>query len=297
MTLRRRVWARWLPHWMLAIVAATPVFGASPAQADETEPTAAAAEAWYPTGLGQAVAPLRPEGTLHVGAVAGQETDRTYLRFDLPSLPADAELVTAALTLPVAADAGTTTPEAAEIHACAVPDGFVDGDDEPPAKVDCTDSPTAAFQVGDVPSFTIEVASLIRDDAIEIALVPGGDGTWHVAFDGRSRNGGTPPTITASYSTPTTDTTTPAAPSGTESVFAVPPTPTMSVPEPTASSGQAAASDGDVPTATAMPALTAASGGRFRYPAIFGLPLALLIAALIAGDGLTRPVRLREDPA
>ena len=58
---------------VLALVAVVPGSAAADAPGGE---------AWFTSGVGTVLAAAYPEGTLHVGVLAGTETDRTYLRFD-----------------------------------------------------------------------------------------------------------------------------------------------------------------------------------------------------------------------
>lgn len=290
----------------LCLMAFVVLAALAPGAAGASAPATPVAEAWYPSGVGQVAALVYPNDTLHVGMAAGQESDRTYLRFDLPSRPEEAVLDGVTVTIPIAADAGTLAAENAVIRACAVPGGFEEEGDASPPEVDCEAGVDAVFAEGETPTFTVEVGSLVKGDTVDLAFVPDGGDTWHVGFDSRSREGGNPPTVRVTYSsrvTPTTDT---------DSTFADPPNhpadfpnqPTLglpSLPEPTptpgrASTGGAIADRAQLSRPSALTS-TPVRDGRFRYTAIFGLPLALLIAVAVSGDGLTRPVRLRREPS
>lgn len=273
-----------------------------PARAGEKGATAPSAEGWYPVGVGAVMAPLYPEDTLHVGVVAGQESDRTYLRFDL-AVPFDADVDRVTLTVPIAADAGTSAPEDAVIRACAVPGGFAGGEDSAP-EVDCDAGSDAAFVAGNVPLFMVDVSSLEVDGVVELALVPAGGDAWHVGFDSTSRADGAPATVVATFGDDS-DAAAGASPSVSARPSSTPPAtfvaPSSPVPaRPSAPGapvavGDAIAGAADRPISTAPTFMT--DGAGFRYPAIFALPLVLLVAIAIAADGLTRPVRLREDAA
>lgn len=291
----------------LALVVAVGA-GAAVSRADEAT-TAPAAEAWHPSGVGSALAPSRPPGTLHVGAAAGQETDRTYLRFDLSSLPARAEVDTVVVTVPLTADAGTSSPESASVLACAVPGGFGDGGGEEVApEVVCEGAPAATVTAD---ALTVDVGTLLRGDTLDLALVPGGGDTWHLGFDGRDREGGDPPTATAIYEVPapsTTTTTTTATgpatgPAGAGPTVTTPPPAAiaMGVPPPApVALGSVIADEAQVapPVATASVPVTSSGGGRgFLYPVVFALPIVLVVAVGLVGDGLLRPVTLREERA
>jgi hypothetical protein len=260
-------------RWLVLAAALLPLLAVVPARADETGPAAAAT---YSSRLGTVVGATRPEGRLHVGAALGQETDRTYLRFDAP----------APFTVAIELDAdGTTAPETAAVLACAVPAGFDPGAADP-AEVDCDDAPTATVADG-VLSF--EVA---RDG--DIALVPTGDGTWHLAFAADA------PTATFEPAPPATTTTTSQVAASPPPSFVTPSGPLgVALPDlspPPVAAGQAIADQAQVttPPTPGVVGVPAGSSG-FRYGAVFALPLVLLVVVGLAGDGLTRPVRLREE--
>ena len=280
--------ARWLAL-VLALVAVVP--GSAGAEAP-------GAEAWFPSGVGTVTAAAYPEGTLHVGTLAGTETDRTYLRFD----GLDDDLTSVVLTIPLAADAGTIGAEAAVVAACAVPGGL-EGVPETPPEVDCGGAPAAVFAPGDQPTLTVDVTSLVVGDSVSLALVPGDEGaTWHVGFDSTEREGGAPPDLAVETAAPATgrpSTSTTVGPS-----FVSPPSanPSISLPEVTvpaaASPGSAIAEQAaPLPPAVVPATPVVSTGGGFDYPIVFGLPLVLLVVIAIAGEGLTRPVRLREEAA
>ena len=280
---------------------------AAPARAEDSAPVQPAAEAWYASGTGTLLAPLRPSGTLHVGVAGGQETDRTYLRFDVSGAVDGDEVDGVRLTVPVAVDDGTQAPETAEILACRVSGTVADrtGGDAPEAN--CDGAPTAVFVDGDEPAFTVDLPPP-TDGVIQVALVPGGD-TWHVAFDSRTREDARPAAVVVS-SRPATSPT-PPTPAPTLTPTPTPPSPTpapgepvildsppgLAVPDLTpapVSAGQVVADEAAAPPA-AITAVPTGGSSPFRYPAVFALPIVLLVVLGVAGDGLTRPVRLRAE--
>src|SRR3954469_8937458 len=120
------------------------------------------AEAWYaaspvdgcstPLGCPPPQVPTSPypADTLHVGVAGGQETARTYLMPDLTRLPFGASVVSATVTLPVAAGStdGTQSPDAAHVLACVASEPFADGaqgSTQAPPKTDCSTSAKAAY--------------------------------------------------------------------------------------------------------------------------------------------------------
>jgi hypothetical protein len=297
---------RRLRRWALGVPALATAFigGAGGAVgAVEGSPITPAAEAWYPTGIGVVAAPLYPAGTLHVGAAAGQETDRTYLHFDLPAPSSAAEVEGVTLTVPVSADAGTRAPEAAEIAACRVSGQIEDGGSGEPPAAECDGAPAATFVAGDEPSFTVDLTALAGHASVQFALVPSGGDQWHVGFDSRRRQGGRPATVTVSYTEPLSATTTTVSPTTVPHPLAPsPPTfeppsgnPLLDVPDVSpgpVAAGQVIAEEAE---ASSSVQTIVTPDSRFRYPAVFGVPLALIVIVAIAGDGLTRPVRLRGD--
>jgi len=294
---------RRLRRWALGVPALGTAFIGGSVGAVEGAPVTPAAEAWYPTGIGVVAAPLYPAETLHVGVAAGQETDRTYLRFDLPALPSGAELDAVTLTVPVSTDAGTSAAETAEIAACRVSGQVEDGATGEPPAAECDGAPAASFVAGDDPSFTVEVTALAGRTSAQLALVPSGGEQWHVGFDSRQRQGGRPATVTVSYTeAPPTTTTTVTATTVPEPVAPSPPTlePPSGGPPPDVrdflpgpvAAGQAIAEEAEAPSPVQTIVTTS---GSFRYPAVFAVPLALIVLVAIAGDGLTRPVRVRGD--
>ena len=280
--------ARWAVLAVVLAVLLGPAVGA-----DETSPAPASAAAWHPSGVGALTAPTYAEGTLHVGAALGQETDRTYLRFELGSVPDDADVEEITVTVPVDPEAGTASAETAVILGCAVPDGF-DPEAAEPAPVECDGAPEATFVAGAAPSFTLSLPAPTDGVGLDVALVPGGGDSWHVGF--------TTATAVVSYDLPATTapTTRPvrqtvqpsfSQPTGREPI-ALPPITAA----PPAASGGAIADEAAAPPPAAVTGVPiGGSSSGFRYAAIFALPLALLVVGGLLGDGLTKPVRLREE--
>jgi len=276
--------------WLALVVTLLAVVPGADAGADEPD-----AAVWFPSGAGSVTAGTYPEGTLHVGVVAGSETDRTYLRFGLDG----GDPSSAVLTIPIDPDAGTFSPEAAAVAACAVPGGVEDGATTPPA-VDCDGAPLATVADGDAPTLTVDVTSLLAGDELHVALVPVVEpgASWHVGFTTADL------AVTRSSPPPASPASPPASPPAatpttvsTPATIAVAPAP---LPTP-ASSGATVAEQASPPTTIAPPAavpvvpLGTATGGGFRYPIVFALPLILLVAIGLLGDGLTRPVRVAAE--
>jgi hypothetical protein len=64
---------------------------------------------------------------------------------------------------------------------------------------------------------------------------------------------------------------------------------------PPAAVGATIADEAAASPPSVITAVTSGGSTGFRYAAVFALPLVLLIVIGVAGDGLTRPVRLREE--
>jgi hypothetical protein len=170
-----------------------------------------------PTGCPPATVPPvspYPEHTLHVGRDAGTETERTYLAFDLSSLPDDAKVVGGSLRVPVAgAEAGTVNLEGAAVQACLVFAPVVDvaGGVERAPDVDCRTSSTAVpVAEGDRTVLGFDLAAFALDWApgaeARLALMPAplpdpANQAWHVAFHGRGRTAADAVPITARFDT------------------------------------------------------------------------------------------------
>lgn len=185
-----------------------------PAVAVTAEETGTSVEAWYRGSLVDEDDPLcvlpcpelaapegpQPENTLHVGVSGGRETARTYFTLDLSRLPSGSTVTGGTVRLPVAgADAGTTTPELAELVACAVDGSVQPAQGGPPSDappVDCSRSaPLQLDDDGEV--FTFDLAPLTTADPafgdFPVAVIASDRAheeaqTWRVAFHSRDRD-------------------------------------------------------------------------------------------------------------
>jgi hypothetical protein len=285
------------------------------------------AEAWYSAPSGSLCLPLVgclplplpltlpsplsfPAGTLHVGVTLGSESARSYV---VPSLPVDAANLPSSGTLVLPVDssplAGTLDLGSSRIQAClttgrapAQPAAKAASAGSPPS-IDCKVSTPARYDAA-IKAFRVDLTPFLatwRHGRPEhgIALVPGLSGgdrlaEWQVAFDGK---GSTSPTIYSLLAntgaggptatpTPSANTTTPPAASS---------PPTITVPLP----GVGGVLPPVAPPAIAPPAQAVylVSPTRFRYPAIFIAPLAILAGVIFFGRLFTgssvRPRRSR----
>jgi hypothetical protein len=273
--------------------------------ADASDATVGTAtEAWYrstPTCPAVACAPAgdapseHPAGTVHVAVTAGQEAARTYLAFDLTSVPDAAVIDHVTVRLPVAsAEAGSSSPEAAELQVCMVNEAVqrASGSVAEPPETTCGISASALYDV-DSNTFVADLARFVdawNAGDTDVAIVPAlaamtPTSTWHVAF------GEQPITATIAYDLPGTPTASVAAPAAPPpsirpSALDVEVTPAL-VPSPV-SSGEIIASL--APSSAAVHPVVRASSTAFRNPVVFYLPLALLLAVALLGRVFTRPI-------
>lgn len=289
--------------------------GAASADTSTARPST---EAWYrkcPLPAGCETVPLTPEypaGTLHVGVSSGSETDRTYVEFDLSDIPSDASLEGGTLVVPLAGSAdGTSAPESAELQACLVTVAVeeANGSYASPPETDCSVSTLARVADNTV---RLDLGPLARrwtaGSRAALALVPSprsidNGASWHLAISSAKRGSGTPMSASVAYEVPaaapapdpdvrpaagpslltadgaTTDATLPLAadpPAGLPEADA----PEVALPPRTGGSG-----------ASPIPSVATTTG--FAYPAVWLLPLALLIVGGLLGRSLTRPIVVR----
>jgi hypothetical protein len=307
--------------------------GSPQAGAPQTVTVGDVAEAWYadapadacsaPVGCLPSPVPSSPfpPDTLHVGYGGTQETARSYVQPDFTLVPIGATLLSGTMTVPVATDtnSGTASPDTARITACLaaapVTDG-VQGSTAKPPTADCSVGTSAKYDATQG-VFTIDLQPFLHawstgTPADGIALLPDARSqptdVWHVAFNGRNRQGFPHISSTVTYSAP--DTSTPAPlPSFTPASSAPGP---AAAPPPVSLTGgsglvsmpQAQLSQAQqlppqvAPTSTAAP-LTAtqpvAYAHRVHTSLAYIAPLLLAAGALFLGRLFTRdatPVRL-----
>lgn len=277
-------------------------------------------EAWYAlpslstcwTALGCLPVPLPvappavspwPAGTLHVSTVPQQVTAVSFLSPDLSSLPYGARITRAVMTLPVDTDpvAGSLSPEKAQVSACLVDRAFTDGAEgstaDPPT-YDCllvpeplVFDPVRKAMTLDLRPFLAEWAAGAENNGI--ALVPSAQapaGVWHLVIDGRAHAGTRHVTTSIAYVEPSTEGPdlggAPVPPAPTGGVATVPLIPPVLQPPPVETAPP--------PLVEPPPArgLVRQSFGFHQtdYPAVWFLPLLLVIGAGYLGRALTRDV-------
>jgi hypothetical protein len=298
------------------------------AWAADAETISTDVEAWYvvrptcpavtcPPPPATAASP-HPPGTLHVGVSGGSETSRTYITLDLAALRSAGAPTGGTLRLPIAgAEAGTVAPETATLQVCLGTEPFeeVEGSTATPPSFSCGVSSDAMFTPGEgerADAFTVDLArfaSRLRDAGTSLVILPTVDSleaptTWHVAFSRRSRQGTDVEPITAqlAFDGSPGPSIAPSAPVPPTSGGAPTATPALTVERPTLSAlplpdvvPPAAISSGEVVAQQAvLPArsVPTAPGRGFEQPAIFAVPLVLLVVGGYLAWALTRPVRL-----
>jgi hypothetical protein len=294
-----------------------------PAVATHTVTVPDLSEAWYATSpIDVCTTPLGcppdqvptspyPADTLHVGVAGGQETARTYLLPDLTGVPFGASVISATMTLPVAAGStdGTQSPDAARVLACIATQPFADGaqgSTEAPPKVDCSTSAKAAYD-GRKGILTLDATALLATGStglppLGIALLPDPKSAqptdaWHVALNGHKRKGAPHVQTVITYSAaPVVEppiasggTVVPSGPSAPSGGTVPPPPPAGELPAPATTTGS------DAPPVVAgdqPPAATAQQPAAFTagvpQPLAFVIPLVLLAAAVFFGRVFTR---------
>jgi hypothetical protein len=286
-----------------------------------------AAESWYastpllgctsPIGCPPIAPPPTtsyPAHTLHVGVTDGQETARTYVEPDFSALPAGANLLSGTVVLPVSTDpnAGTSSPDTAQMEACLVTKPITDGvsgsTSQPPA-TDCKTHAPAKYDAKRL-LVTVNLAPFLAAWAagtphygIDLQPAPNQalSASWQVAFNGRQlprvRHIRTVFTLSVLpvTSTPTAVAAPPAsAPPAPAPVPAAAPPP-VSGPAPSAGpvTAPSPAPTGNAPVVAGNTTAAAPRPAGFQYPAVMLLPLAFLaglvfVARVFTSDATPR---------
>jgi hypothetical protein len=169
--------------------------------------------AWYatspvctlPVGCGSAATTTTyPDGTLHVGATGGQEAARAYLGFSSTALSYDVSAVSGQLIVPVDADAGSNAADLGALQLCIVPGGLAEPAPAEAPAADCTLSSPLTYLAGTPSTFVADLGIFLTRNngslnGLALAVVPVPPtatstvtDTWHVAFSGAGRKGGSP---------------------------------------------------------------------------------------------------------
>jgi hypothetical protein len=295
------------------------------AAGDGTLTVGDAAEAWYqtapadpcssPVGCPPASAPSPfPRDTLHVGEIAGTQTDAAYVQPDLSGVPVGEQPVAGTMVLPLATVNGNGSANTANaaLVAClvtaSIPDGTQGSTNTPPAS-DC--GIKASVNPG-ADSFTVDLGPFIEawnsgrpEYGIALLADTSQPSVWHVAFNGSNLTGAPHISSTLTLGAAPADALGAGGTGGTTgSVFGIlpsdsglqpspPPAPVIFTPTnlaPTNITAANAATPAVVPATEAAPAvatparpaasppaqlaLSGVSHG-FQYPEVLLLPLAL----------------------
>lgn len=308
--------------WMVAGLA-------GPSSADQASiEVGNAAEAWYsvaeaadpctlPIGCPAAPVPPAPvpteaspypEGTLHVESVAGEQSAHAYLLPDLEELPPQATPITGTLTLPLSEEpeSGNTNVAAAKIVACLataqIEDGVYGGTADSP-DYDCEEAKSPAKFDPRTGTFTVDLDPFLEhwaegNPAYGIALVPAKaeapQESWHVSLNGSSSSR-TPKCVSAlTYREPGGPLTPDVPPtSGGPDVPATPPigeSAALNAPEAPSAPELAPAPPPEVSAQPTPAQIGLMNSPWYKYRGVVFLPLAFMVALVISGRTLTRPL-------
>jgi hypothetical protein len=245
-----------------------------------------------------------PAGTMHVGVAGGQETARSYVGLDLSVVTG--ALATGTLTVPldVAAGDGSSSPETAKIAVCLSPDPVrpAEGSIDPPPTPDCASTAPAKYVAAPQPHLEADLGPLLAGlpDALGLVLLPDAQSlaptdAWRVVFSAHDRTDAakTPPATVALTSVEplaVPGQVPAAAPSAALQAAVQPVGPVTPAIEPVPA--QAPAVIAPQPVAVAPAAVTTRTVG-YAYPAVWLLPLALLVVMPMSIRCLTQDVTPR----
>lgn len=257
-----------------------------------------------------------PEHTLHVSIDAGHETARTYVAFDLSSLPEDAVPTGGTVQFPVAeAEAGSVAAEEAQLVACLVRtriEPVAGAVEEPPATECETAAPLTVSAEGEALVATADLGAFAEawegNTTVALAVLPAPaaaeeHASWHIAFHGRERQaeGASPITAVLEYEVPDEEEDEEEAEDEEELEYELVDDGDFDFGVPSAFPGGLDGGDG-LPVSDLTDPSTlepvAADGElrvrRFAYPFVFILPLLLFAGAWYFGGAFTAdPLRVR----
>jgi hypothetical protein len=249
-----------------------------------------------------------PAGSLHVAVAGGQETARTYLAFALGDLGGTVDGAVLDVPLDTSAQDGSVSPESAAVQVCPFTESVspASGSFDAPPAVACDEGVAATFVATPTPHLHADLAPLLGDlaGATGVALLPDPrkvdqTSAWHVVLSAHDRADAakTAPASLAVTVTPYgTDTgvdvplppapavEVPAAPPLTGTGFAAPPAPQAPVQQPLAAPAAPQA-------APVLQARTITVG--YAYPAVWLLPVALLVLVPLTTGALTKDLTPR----
>lgn len=237
-----------------------------------------------------------PTGSLHVAVSGGEETARTYLSFTLPLF--DATLTAASLDVPLdtAPADGSVSPERSEVRVCSFqgPLTAANGSVDNPPTADCTHRAEATYVSTATPKLHVDLTPLLSalSSGAGLVLLPGATAqtdAWHVVFSAHDRTDAakTPPATMTVTLAPTTKPTLQGHSRAVQPPSANPPSAlgTVTVPGVPAEAPQAPTVANPAPQAVPQARMVTVG---YAYPAVWLLPLALLLTVPIVARTLTR---------
>lgn len=255
-----------------------------------------------------------PAGTLHVGWASQAETARSFLAFSFEALTGPLTAASLDVPLDTAAADGDAQSSSAKVQACLATGDIthVEGSFANPPSVDCTRHAVLTYVATPAPHLHGDLAPLLLGltTTSGIALLPDAEAekaapadAWHVAFSAHDRTGAakTAPaalTVTTDDAPATTLPAVDAPAAGSPELGGAAPAPALD-----SGTGLAAPpqlSTGVVPPAVAAPAVAPAAAAPavvpqavtvtygYQYPAVWLLPLGLLVLVPAAARALTK---------
>ena len=244
-----------------------------------------------------------PSGSLHVGYVAGQETARSFLAFAFDQVTGTLTGAQLDVPLDTAPADGDLQSSTATVQACLAT-GSIDraeGSLAQPPTVDCSAHADLTYVATPAPHLHGDLLALTPGlpTSTGIALLPdaakaGQTAAWHVTFSAHDRTDSakTPPaslTLTtedAQVSTPDLPTVdVPAPQQASPPAFVAPPPLTGTVqPPPAVDQAPQVSQPTAAPVVTAPRLVTVG----YAYPAVWLLPLLLMLVVPLVAKGLTK---------
>jgi hypothetical protein len=245
-----------------------------------------------------------PSGTLHIGWASATETARAYLSFPLTGV-GRVSAATLDVPLDTAPADGDTQSSTAKVQACLVSGDIVkvEGSFLQPPAVSCKQHATLVYKDTPAPHLTGDLTPLLSGlaDASGIALLPDalantGTDAWRVVLSAHDRVDAakTPPVTLTVTSDDVEDVTTfdasppPVASPDLDGAVATPDLGTALAPGPSLPEAVAVPPPTTTqPVSNAVPQASTVRFG-FQYPAVFLLPLVMLVLVPLAARALTR---------
>lgn len=245
-----------------------------------------------------------PAGTMHVGVAGGQETARSYVGLDVSVVAGALATGTLMVPLDVAPADGSSSPETAKVQVCLTADPVrpAEGSVDPPPTPDCDAAAVAKYVAAPQPHLEADLAPLLSGlpDALGLVLLPDAKtlaptDAWRIVFSAHDRTDAakTPPVTVALTSVEpiAVPAQVPAAVPPAALQAAVRPVgPVTPAVEPVPAPAPVVVAP--QPVALAPATVTTRTVG-YPYPAVWLLPLALLVVVPMSIRCLTQDVTPR----